>query len=309
MWWNPFYDTKINNDGILIINKFTNQQKFQIKTTNAKVFIETILKPLIYEKADVEEFLMQFSGQVKSNLQNLMRQLEKVILLNKKQHDFYKHLFEIVERIRREFPGLYIDKIVNYMEDMILCADSIVLFDNQFYSGQEICSILPFKHIDIINVKGTIKEIIQQKIANLKEKDWIIFLINDLDSDIVDVIERDIMENNRIIFFSENNILENKVTFGPILIPRCTGGLKQILQKKYLEKTIPFHGNIANSDEEDIKKIMLSEYMYDEILKFTIDKYSNYATEYSKLLGTQYQIDYEEKNIKRREFIINNDWL
>lgn len=304
MWWNPFYNTKVNDDEILIINQFTNQQKFQIKATNATRFMETILEPLVDENTDVEEFLKQFSCQVKSNLQNLILQLGNIILSDQKQHYFYQHLFAIVERVREEFPGLDIDRMMDYMEDMILCADTIVLFDKQLYSEQEISSILPFRHIEAIAVEESLQRVVQQKIANLKGKDWVIFLINELNSDVVAGIEKDIMENNRVIFFSENNALEDKVTFGPILIPCCTGGLKQILQKKYLEETIPLQENIVTDNDKNIKRDMLSKYIYDEILKFTIDKYSNYATEYSKLLGTQYQIDYKEKNVKRREFII-----
>lgn len=309
MWWNPFYNINVNNDEIYIVNHFTNQNKFKIKSSDIIGFKKKILEPLMNESVSLDEFLERFPEQTKGRLKKLILQFEYVILPNKKQFYFYQHLFKVIKRVSIDFPGLDIDRIVNYMEETLLFADALILVDNQKYSEQEICSIFPFEHIDIIKLEGNLKDVSEQKIRNLRRKDWIIFFVQNLNNDIICGIERSIMENNRTLFLVETNLSKNKITFGPILIPRCTGGINQVLQKKYLEKIISFPEDIVIDSKESIEKDMLSEYVYDEILKFTIDKYSSYATEYSKLLGAQYEIDYKEKKVKQREFIISDDWL
>lgn len=307
MWWNPFYDIKVNNNEIYIINQFTNQKKFKIKSSDTLGFKKNILDPLMNEGVSVDEFLQPFTMQTKSRLQKLILQFENVILSSEKQYYFYQHLFKIIKQVSIDFPGLDIERIVNYMEKTILYANALILSDNQKYSEQDIKSTLPFQYLEIIDLNGNMKEISKHKIKNLREQDWLIFFIQDLNSDIISDLEESIMDYNKTLFLVETELSENKITFGPILIPRCTGGMNQVLQKDYLEKVIPFPEDIAIDNKDCIEKDMLSEYVYDEILKFTIDKYSSYATEYSKLLGTQYEIDYKERKVKQREFIINDD--
>ena len=308
MWWNPFYETEVSEDGIVIINQLTNQQKFIIKAANALGFMESVFKPLTSDETDVEEFLKRFPVAVKENLSSLINQLGNIMLADKKQQIYYKHLYRVIERVKEEFPGLDIDRIVAYMEDMILGANTVVLYDEDQYSQSQIESILPFKNVDAVKIQEADASELYRKISAMKDKDWLIILLDDLDNDLADVIDNEISEKNRLVFFSQNHLDDDSVSLGPILMPRCTGGIKQFLNRKCLEKTIHVKSDLVEN-QNNIKKDMLSEYMYDEILKYTIDKYSNYATEYSKLLGTQYQIDYEEKNITRREFIINDSWL
>ncbi len=308
MWWNPFYETEVSDDGIVIINQLTNQQKFIIRAANALVFMESVFKPLTSEEIDVDKFLKKFPVAVKENINSLIEQLGNIILADKKQQIYYEHLYRVIGKVKEEFPGLDIDRIVAYMENMILRANAVVLYDEEQYSQSMIENVFPFNNVNAVKLQKADVSELNGKISAMDDKDWLIILGNDLSDNLLEVIDKAIREKNRLVFLSQNHLDDDTVYLGPILMPRCTGSIKQFLNHTCLEKTIHVKSDLVE-DQSGVKKDILSEYMYDEILKYTIDKYSNYATEYSKLLGTQYQIDYEEQNITRREFIINETWL
>lgn len=140
-------------------------------------------------------------------------------------------------------------------------------------------------------------------------EDWIIVLTDRFENKVLRDLDKEIVANNHFIFLSENQPNSEKISLGPILIPRCTGGVNQMLENKCRKESVPFPAEVKKSDKKGIEEKLISKYMYEEILKFAIDRYSNYATEYSKLLGTQYELNYQEEVIQRKEFIISEEWL
>lgn len=309
MWWNPFYEAKIIDNQIIILNLLTNQQKIAIKSANTSQVMDTIINPLLHENTNIEDFLKQFPDEMKGNIKKLIKSLEGILLEKKKEKTFYENLLSLIKRVKEEFPGLDIERITEYMETTVASANAVIIYDEKQYSEMELMDAFPFENINAIELHEKNLNNLKQRIANMNREDWIIVLTDRFENKVLRDLDKEIVANNHFIFLSENQPNSEKISLGPILIPRCTGGVNQMLENKCRKESVPFPAEVKKSDKKGIEEKLISKYMYEEILKFAIDRYSNYATEYSKLLGTQYELNYQEEVIQRKEFIISEEWL
>lgn len=301
---NPFYYLEVTDSGIELLDKFTNRSKYGIKTTDADKFMSTVIKPLLEEKTKSEEFLRQFPDQVERKMRTLLESLKHVFLEDTKIQVFYDRLFALVCRVNTDYPGLNTERLKIYMEYSILQERALVFYDKKMYKSEDIINSLPFTEVNTYDI-GQLTEIdIKEKISLMNKNDWVIIHTDQIDIKMARCIDKETIRYNRKIFLIQTQETKRKYYLGPIIIPRCTGGLICVKKCKFDKKKISYKAKFEIESEEEFQRNILDEYVYDEILNYTLDKYSNFSTEYSKLLGTQYEFDYVHQVIRRKEIAI-----
>lgn len=187
MWWNPFYEAKIIDNQIIILNLLTNQQKIAIKSANTSQVMDTIINPLLHENTNIEDFLKQFPDEMKGNIKKLIKSLEGILLEKKKEKTFYENLLSLIKRVKEEFPGLDIERITEYMETTVASANAVIIYDEKQYSEMELMDAFPFENINAIELHEKNLNNLKQRIANMNREDWIIVLTDRFENKSLDV--------------------------------------------------------------------------------------------------------------------------
>ncbi len=296
MYCNPFYNFDVGKDGIEIHDFFRNNIKFNIHTKNPKDFYKKVIEPAINNSDGIPNEDKNIHDAIKQ----LVDGMGDVMLYDKKDEQFYTKLFDLICKVNKDYPGLDTERLKKYMVENVKGLSAVVVYDKKMYPDINIEMIFPFKNIDVYEISNINSEKFSEAVVN---NEWLIIAADTSDERLTtELSEKNISDHKLMII--NHDMISKKIRLGPILIPSCTGGLERLNHTDFSSDSVNFRNEFMIEPFNVMNDNIFSKYVYAEIMNFILDSYSNYSTEYARLSGAQYEIDYDNGIIRRRECIL-----
>lgn len=300
---NPLYCMELKENEIRVKSSYSKLDKYIIRSKNADILYKEVLKKIVKNQCDVKEVIKGFDLKMQENIISILKQLNNRVLVESenKYDKFYTKLYVLVNMVKRDYPGLDSDRLIKYMTEKILKSNATMIYDDENLDNIEDFKMYPFKKVSYLNLNKLDENKSKEIIEMTGEDDWIFVIIKDSNLDKLNVFNKYILNKSVKIMLIQTDMSMNEVSIGPIIIPNISGCFSCLKNTDYYLDEIDLNEHIEDGKWCDFKNNLLKKYIYDEVLNYQLDYYSNFSTEYSILVGTELRFNNNKRTIKRKE--------